>query len=162
MGKLDRKYLAHYIDSSLTAAPAYVMLGDDLEEYNIEMNANVNTIRNILGETKKSIDGYEPQASIEPYYASDGDPLFEKLQGIADGRKTLDELKTTVLEVHTWEEIEGQTGSYVAYKEDAIIEIVSYGGNNTGLQIPFNIHHIGNRIKGTFTASTKTFTPDAA
>lgn len=161
MGKIERKYMAHYIDASTTGTPNYVRLGQDLEEYNVEMNANVETRRNILGNASTIIDGYEPQASVEPFYADDGDPMFERLQKIVDERMTLDDLKTTVVEVHLWEPVEGSVNTFVAYREDAIIEVSSYGGDTTGYQIPFNLHHIGNRVKGTFDVSTKTFTSDS-
>ena len=36
--------------------------------------------------------------------------------------------------------------------------IVSYGGDTTGYQIPFNVHYTGVKTKGTFNISTKTFT----
>jgi hypothetical protein len=161
-GKIKRKYMAHFIDSSITpATPVYNRLGTDLEEFVIEMNANVESKTNILNETTTSIDSYEPQASVEPYYAVVGDAMFTRLQKIADERQTLDDLKTTTVEVHLWEEDATTVGSYVAYKEDAIIEIVSYGGDSTGYQIPFNIHNTGNRVKGLFALATKTFTPDA-
>lgn len=160
-GKIKRKYMAHYINTSvIPETPSYVRLGADLEEYTVEMNANVNTTQNILGETATSIDGYEPQASVEPYYAVVGDPMHTRLQKIVDERQTLDDLKTSTVEVHLWEEDEVDTGSFVAYKEDAIIEVVSYGGDTTGYQIPFNIHNVGNRVKGTFDVATKTFTAD--
>lgn len=158
-GKIARKWMAHFINASAVPAnPNYVRLGSDLEEYNVEMNANVNTTQNILGEASTIIDGYEPQSAVEPYYAVVGDPLYERLQKIADERLTHDALKTTVVEVHLWEEVE--SGSFVAYREDAIIEIVSYGGDTSGVQIPFNIHHVGNRVKGTFDVASKTFTAD--
>ena len=159
-GKIARKWMAHFIDSSTTGTANYVRLGSDLEEYTVEMNANVNTTQNILGEASTIIDGYEPQSSVEPYYAVVGDPLYERLQKIADERLTHDALKTTVVEVHLWEEDPNETGSFVAYREDAIIEIVSYGGDTSGVQIPFNIHHVGNRVKGTFDVASKTFTAD--
>ena len=160
-GKIKRKYLAHYIDASATSTPSYVRLGADLEEYTVEMNANVETKQNILGESSTIIDGYEPQTSVEPYYAEAGSALHNRLQKIVDERQTLDDLKTAVVEVHLWEE-GSTTGTFVAYKEDAIIEVVSYGGDTTGYQIPFNLHHIGNRVKGTFAVATNTFTPDSA
>ena len=160
-GKIKRKYLAHYIDASATSTPSYVRLGADLEEYTVEMNANVETKQNILGESSTIIDSYEPQTSVEPYYATIGDALYTRLQTIVDDRQTLDDLKTSVVEVHLWEE-GSTTGTFVAYKEDAIIEVVSYGGDTTGYQIPFNLHHIGNRVKGTFAVKTNTFTPDSA
>lgn len=161
MSKIERKYMAHYIDASTTGTPNYVRLGQDLEEYNVEMNANVETKRNILGNVSTIIDGYEPQANVEPYYADDDDPMFERLQKIVDERLTLDKVKTTVVEVHLWEPVEGSVNAFVAYREDAIIEVSSYGGDTTGYQIPFNLHHIGNRVKGTFNVTTRTFTADS-
>lgn len=156
--KVGRKFMAHFIDAADpgTSTPEYVRLGKDLEEFNVEMNANVDTKNNIIGETSVTLDSYQPQASAEPYYAVVGDPLFERLQKIIDERQTLDDLKTTVVEVHLWEsEI---SGSYTAYQEEAIIEVSSYGGDTTGYQIPFNLHHTGVRVKGTFAVATKKFT----
>lgn len=157
-GKVKRKFMAHFINSALPSAssPNFVRLGKDLEEYSIELNANVESKENILGETSVNLDSYKPQASVEPFYAEVGDPLFERLQKIVDERQTLDDLKTETVEVHLWET--ATAGKYTAYKEDAVIEVVSYGGDTTGYQIPFNVHTTGNRIKGTFDLTTKTFT----
>ena len=161
-GKIKRKFMAHYVDAALagTETPSYVRLGADLEEYNTEMNANVETKNNILGETSVTLDSYQPQAGVEPYFAVIGDPMFARLQKIIDERQTLDDLKTTVVEVHLWEEHTEKTGSFVAYQEEAIIEVSSYGGDTAGYQIPFNLHYTGNRKKGLFTVSTKTFAVD--
>ena len=152
--------MAHMIDAALPSENStdYVWLGDDLEEFNIEMNGNIETKNNIKGKTSVTLDSYQPQASAEPYYAAEGDPLFERLQGIIDGRLTLDDLNTTVVEVHLWEE---EGGSYVAYQESAIIEVSSYGGDHTGYQIPFNVHYTGNRVKGKFNLENMTFTQTA-
>lgn len=162
MAKIARKLMAHYIDASATATPAYVRLGTDLEEYVTEMSANVTSTKNILGETSTAIDSYEISSTVEPYYAVEGDPLFTRLQDIIDNRKTLDDLNTTVVEVHLWDEDATETGSYVAYRENAVIEVTSYGGDTTGYQIPFNLHLTGKRTKGLFELATKKFTPDAA
>lgn len=161
VGKIKRKFMAHFINAALPSAssPVFVRLGNDLEEYSVEMNANIETKTNIKGETSVNLDSYQPQASVEPYYAEVGDPLFERLQTIADERQTLDDLKTETVEVHLWEA--PTSGKYVAYKEDGIIEVVSYGGDTTGYQIPFNVHSTGNRVKGTFDLATKTFTADS-
>lgn len=157
-GKIKRKFMAHYIDAADTGTASYVRLGQDLEEYVTEMAANVNSTQNILGDTSTSIDSYEVTASVEPYYAVVGDALFTRLQAIIDERQTLDDLKTTVVEVHLWED--AVSGAYTAYREDAIIEVSSYGGDTTGYQIPFTLHYVGNRVAGTFNPSTKAFTVD--
>lgn len=150
--------MAHYIDASTTETPVYELLGKDLEEYTIEMNANVETKQNIIGDNATYISGYEPQASVEPYIADKDTQLFNRLQTIIDERLALDKLKSTAVEVHLWE-TSTAASSFPAYREDIIIEPVSYGGDVTAYQIPFNVHYIGNRIKGTFNVETKTFTP---
>jgi len=160
VGKVKRQFMAHFINAAEPGGTAtYERLGKDLEEYNVEMNANVDAKNNILGETSVILDSYQPQANVEPYYAVVESALFDRLQGIIDKRQTLDELKTDVIEVHLWES--PTAGKYTAYREEAIIEVSSYGGDTTGYQIPFNIHYTGERTKGTFDPSTKIFTADA-
>lgn len=163
-GKIKRELMAHFVNAALSgsAQAAYEWLGDDLEEYNVEMNANVETKSNIKGKTSVVLDSYQPQASVEPYYAVKGSALHDRLQKIIDERQTLDELKTDVVEVHLWEEASGGSDSYTAYKEIAIIEVSSYGGDTTGYQIPFNLHYTGDRVKGVFDINTMKFTPDGA
>ena len=157
MGKIERKYLAHFIN---TAAPggeaAYERLGKDLEEYSPEMSAEVNTSKNILGETSILISSYEKTGAVEPFYADKESALFTRLQAIIDGNLTLDDLKTDVVEVKLWET--ASTNAYPAIKEEAYIEITSYGGDTTGYQIPFTLHYTGEKVKGTFNISTKVFT----
>lgn len=162
MAKIERKYLAHFINAAASGAEAaYVRLGKDLEEYSPEMSAQVDTKKNILGETSILISSYEKTGTVEPYYAEKGDALFDRLQTIIDEQQVLDDLKTDVVEVKLWEGEENAT-SFPAYKEDAYIEVTSYGGDTTGYQIPFNLHYTGNKVKGTFDVSTKTFTADEA
>ena len=156
--KTERKLMAHLINGTpgKDATPTWERIGADLEEFNIEMNAEVETTANILGETSVKLAGYQPQASVEPYYADPDTELSQLIQGIVDGRKMLDEAKTDVLEVHLWDG--SPESGYTAYKESAIVEIISYGGDTTGYQVPFNLHYLGDRVKGTYNPSTKVFT----
>lgn len=155
--KIQRKYMAHYLNAAFgEGAASYVRLGRDLEEYAPELSANVEKKANILGQTTVVIDSYQKQGEVAPYYAEEGDPLFEKLQAILDGDLLLDDLKTDMVEVKLW----GETGgSYPAVKEECYIEIVSYGGDTTGYQIPFNVHYTGVKTQGTFDPGSNTFTP---
>lgn len=158
MAKIERKFMAHYMDATPTATATYERLGADLEELNVEMNAEIETTANILGENSTKLSSYAAQASVEPYYADESSPFFEFLQNIVDNRKVLDDCKTSTLEVHLWD---GAESAYTAYKESAVVEIVSYGGDTTGYQIAFNVHYQGDRVKGTFNPNTKTFTEGA-
>lgn len=102
MANIERKLLAHYIDASFDKTgntPKYVRLGKDLEEYNLELNPDVEVSKNILGETTLKHSGYEPQSEVDTYYAVEGDPLYEKLEAIANGRLTGDECMTTTVDV---------------------------------------------------------------
>ena len=103
------------------------------------------------------ISSYTKTASVEPYYAEQGSALFNRLQTIIDDQLLLDDLKTDVIEVKLWE-AEGEGTTFPAIKEEAMIEVSSYGGDTTGYQIPFTLHFTGVRTKGTFDTATKTFT----
>ena len=154
MAKIERKYMAHFIDSG---EGSFVRLGKDLEEYSPELSAQVEKTKNILGQTAVTITGYEKSGSVEPYFAEKGDPLFQRLQAIIDGSLVLEELKTSVVEVKLWEDAEN--GAYPAVREEAYIEVTAYGGDAAGYQIPFTVHYTGVKESGTFDVATKTFTP---
>lgn len=159
--KIERKYMAHYLNATFGGSSGtanYVRLGADLEEYSPELSANVEKKNNILGQTSVTIDSYQKQGEVSPYYAEKDDPLFEKLQAIIDGDLVLDNLKTDIVEVKLWGE--EASGAFPAIKEECYIEISSYGGDTTGYQIPFNVHYTGVKTKGKFNPTTKSFTAD--
>ena len=157
MAKIERKYLAHFINTaSGDGAAQYERLGKDLEEYSPELSAQVETKKNILGQTSVLISGYEKTGSVETFYAEQGSGLFARLQAILDDSLILDDVKTDVVEVKMWEAAEGT--AYPAIREEVYVEVVSYGGDTTGYQIPFTLHYTGNREKGSFDVKTKTFT----
>ena len=143
--KIQRKYMAHYLNahfaSDSTDKDDYIRLGKDLEEYSPELSANVEKKSNILGQTSVTIDSYQKQGEVSPYYAEEGD-----------------DLKTDIVEVKLWDK--DSAGAYPAVKEECYIEIVSYGGDTTGYQIPFNVHYTGVKSKGTFNPATNTFTAE--
>ncbi len=156
MSKIARKLFATFINTTPSSTAAYEKLGVDLEEFNVEMGANVVKSANIFGENSISIDKYEKTSSVEPYKADSGTGLYTFLKAIIDDEKVLDDLKTDVVQV----DLHGSatSGAYPAIKEDVVIEVVSYGGNTEGFQIPFNIHYTGIRTRGTFNPTTKDFT----
>lgn len=165
--KIERKYMAHFLDTAgfnnSTATPAWYRIGEDLEEYNVDLNPDTELVKNILGNTRFDHNGYEPSADADPFFARQGDALFAKLQDIVDNRHTGDQLKTTALEVHLWED--GSTsGTFIAWSQPCYVVPTSYGGDTSGYQIPFSVNYVGDRRKGTFTpdsAGSGTFEPDA-
>ncbi|MBR2677595.1 MAG: hypothetical protein IKE28_11885 [Solobacterium sp.] len=157
--KIARKLLAHYINVNLTT-PAWERIGKDLEDLSIELNAESEDKHNILGEVETVVSSYGATGSVEPYFARKGTDLFTWLQDVIDNRKVLDDLKVEHLEVHAWEEPtgSGDSATYPAYKETAVLVPTSYGGDYNGYQIPFEMHLQGDRVAGTFAPATKTFT----
>ena len=158
MAKIERKYLAHFINTASGDEAVYEQLGKDLESFSPELSAQVETKKNILGENSILISGYEKKATVEPYYAESGTGLFEKLQAIIDDGLVLDDLKTDVVEVKLWDPT--AEGVYPAIREEVFVEVSSYGGDTTGYQIPFTLHYTGVREKGTFDVKTKAFSMD--
>lgn len=159
--KIERKYLAHFIDAAFDltyAATNYDRIGKDLEEYNIEMNPDEETTKNIWGETSVNVKGYEPQSSVDTYYARHGSPLFEKLYEIINDRSTGSQLETSIVDVLINQDATVES----AYRENVVVIPQSIGGDTGGVNIPYEIHYNGNRTKGTWNASTKTFTADNA
>ncbi len=157
MDKIERKYLAHYVDESFGGEVSYVRLGDDLEEYNEELNPDVEVKKNIKGEQTIDHKGYDVQSDVDPYYASEGSKLWEKLAEIANERKTGAACKTTKVDA-----LFAADGSCVwAYREDVALIPTSIGGDTSGVQIPFTVYNLGNRVKGSFNPTTNTFTPES-
>jgi len=160
MAKIERKYMAHLIDVTFGGnTPSWERLGADLEEYNVDLNPDTETSKNILGESTFQHNGYEESSDADPYYADTDSKLFVKLQDIIDTRAKGDDCKTKALEVHLWDGDE--TAGYVAYQQDCYVVPSSYGGDTSGYQIPFSVNYVGTRTKGTYNASTKKFTAAA-
>lgn len=158
--KLKRSALIHYLDASfaLTAASAeWSLIGKHVADLSVEMNADTETIKNVLDETTVVDNGYEPAFDVDTYYAdpSDGD-FYTKLKDITMNRKTGDDCKTLVLEVL----VDKAAGPFDAWVEEAIVKPTSYGGAQGGVRIPYKVSFTGNRVAGTVTIVNKvpTFT----
>ena len=162
MAKAERKYLAHYLDAAFDtsyAATEYVRLGKDLEEFNVELNPDVETVKNILGENSVVHNGYEVTSDADPFYYDYDDALSQKIMDIAMSRSTGDACKTSYVEVVLKPGEDGGAPEVVsAWREDVLVIPTSYGGDTSGVQVPFTVNYAGNRTKGTFDLSTKKFT----
>lgn len=158
--KAERKYLAHYLDAKFDTSYAtaeYVRLGKDLEEFSVELNPDVTTSKNILGENSVKHSGYEASSDADPVYYEYDDALTEKMMEIAMLRQTGDACKTSYVEVLLKP---GEAAPTVirAVREDVIVVPNSYGGDTSGVQVPFTVHFAGNRVEGTFDLENKKFT----
>lgn len=160
--KLAREALMHYIDSSFgTDTATWFLIGKDIDDMSVELNPDTETTKNILGETTVKDNGYEPSMSADPYYANPEDSIYKKLVDIAMNRIKGDKCKTHILEVIIKDTVET---THQAWVEDVIVKPQSYGGDTSGVSIPFDVLFDGNRKEGTvtITSGVPKFTPKNA
>lgn len=165
LGKLKRSALLHYVETSFNTAsgipqsPAWFLIGKHVSDMSVELNADTETIKNILDETAVIDNGYEPSFDVDTYYATptDGD-FYTKLKDITMNRKTGDDCKTYVLEVL----VDNDGTSFDAWVEEVVIKPTSYGGAQGGVSIPYKVSFTGNRVTGTCTITNKVPTFTAA
>lgn len=161
--KAARKYLAHYLDAAFDTSyesAEYVLLGKDLEEFTVELNPDIETKKNILGENSVKHNGYDASSAADPIYYDYDDKLSGKLMEIAMLRKEGDHCKTSYVEVLLKPGEDGAAPEVVrAVREDVYVVPQSYGGDTSGVQVPIEIKFAGNRVEGEFDLSTKKFTP---
>lgn len=154
--KLNREALAHYLDYSfkrVISTATWEIIGDDIEEMSNELNPDMETLKNILGQTKTKDNGYEPTMDADPFYADPEKKLYPMIRDIALDRKKGDECKTLMLEVIV-EDTEAT--NHLAYVQEVIVKPQSYGGDTGGLNIPFQVSEDGKRTKGYVTATSLT------
>lgn len=162
--KSDRTCLAHYIDSAFStdySECAYGILGVDNEDLSVELNPEVETKKNVIGDNIVNFSGYDPEISVDPFYHRAKDTFSKVLAHIAMARLHGEaHCKTSYVEVLYEMAEDGKSAPTVieAWREDCMVIPNSYGGDTSGLQIPFQIKPCGNRVEGTWDRGTATFT----
>lgn len=163
--KAERKYLAHYLDGAFDMTYAntdYVRIGKDLEEFSVELSPNIETKANILGENSVLHTGYETTANADPVYYEYDDKLTEKILEIAMLRSSGDACKTSYVEVLLKPNADDPTAQpevLRAVREDVLLIPTSYGGDTSGVQVPFSVNFSGNRVVGEWDIASRKFTP---
>ncbi|MBQ8591621.1 MAG: hypothetical protein IJ485_02580 [Lachnospiraceae bacterium] len=157
MAKLKREALAHYLDTAWNKKVAdadkavFEILGDDIEDMSVEMNADTSQMKNILGQTKTTDNGFTPSMSADPWYANTDSKLYPHMRDIVLEQISGDERKTLLLEVIV-EDTEAT--QHTAYVREVKVTPTSYGGGTEGVNIPFNVDFDGAFVKGTVTAES--------
>lgn len=155
--KLKRSALAHFLDSAWNKKVAdaskavFEILGDEIEDMSVDMNPDTTQIKNILGQTKTTDNGFTPSMSADPWYANTESKLYPHMRDIVMEHITGDERKTLMLEVLI-EDTESDT--YLAYLREVKVTPTSYGGGTEGVNIPFTVDFDGAWVKGTVTAES--------
>ena len=165
MGKIERKYMAHFIDSTfhfngigsnISWTPSWYRLGEDLEEYVVELEPIGGVEKNFRGDDVVILSGYNMQGEVDTYYAYPNDAMFAKLQSIIDNTKTNADCLSIAAEVQLWHTgSTGTTTGYITVVRPCVVVPVGYGGDTSGYQIQFEVQYLNNFTKhGLFTENT--------
>lgn len=158
-GDIKRREFAMFVDISLDdEGTNWEIVGRKIEDLSLEMNPNVETLTDITGLTQTTLDKYEKQTSVSPYYARRDSKMSEWLYNVVRNEKTLSDVEKNFLCVNIFA---GADGSYDAWTQKAIVAVQSYGGDTKGVQIPYTLYWIGEKTFGTVSIAdgVPTFSP---
>lgn len=145
--------------SESTTSKEWEIIGKDIEELSRELNNEVNSITNILGETSTEVTKGNQVTTCDPIKLRDDSKASKILYNIYKNDLELSEVEKEFLEVNTSMPVSGSEGEFEAFTQVGAIDLKSWGGDTTGINSPFDINWIGAKTYGTFNPTTKTFTP---
>lgn len=145
--------------SESTASKEWEIIGKDIEELSRELNNEVNSITNILGETSTEVTKGNQVTTCDPIKLRDDSKASKILYNIYKNDLELSEVEKEFLEVNTSMPVSGSEVEFEAFTQVGAIDLKSWGGDTTGINSPFDINWIGAKTFGTFNPTTKTFTP---
>ena len=157
-GRIKREEFKLFADVGASGSPEWELQGGRIEDMSLEMNPNVETVTDVTGVTETTLDKYEKQTSVSPYYAKRDSKMAAWLYNVVREEKTLSDVEKTFCVVNIFA---GSDGAYDAWTQKGVVAVQSFGGDTKGLQIPYNIHWIGEKVFGTAAISngTMTFSP---
>lgn len=136
----------------------YTCLGKDSDDLSIDLNPDVETKKNVLGETTTDNNGYTPSMSHD-YIARTEDAIYEHIQYIADNLAVDDEHTSATMIVATLDIEVKDTGEKTAtgkgYKVPVTVTVDNDGGSTAGYSLPFTINENGARVQGAVTVENK-------
>lgn len=145
--------------SETNTSKEWEIIGKDIEELSRELNNEVNSITNILGETSTEVTKGNQVTTCDPIKLRDDSKASKILYNIYKNDLELSEVEKEFLEVNTSMPVSGNEGEYEAFTQLGAIDLKSWGGDKSGINSPFDINWIGAKTHGTFNPTTKTFTP---
>ena len=157
-GRIKREEFKLFADVGASDSPEWELQGGRIEDMSLEMNPNVETVTDVTGVTETTLDKYEKQTSVSPYYAKRDSKMAAWLYNVVRDEKTLSDVEKTFCVVNIFA---GSDGAYDAWTQKGVVAVQSFGGDTKGLQIPYNIHWTGEKVFGTAAISNgvMTFTP---
>lgn len=158
-GYIKRSEHKLFANVGTAASPEWELQGDRNDELNTELNPNVESGEDVTGKTYADLDKYEEETDVETYRAQRDSKWAVILYDIYKYRKTLTDVVHEFCVVNAFA---GASGQFDAWTQKAVVAVQSTGGDTKGMNLPYNIHWVGERTYGTFNLDSLTFTPDSA
>lgn len=165
MSKLPREAYAMWLSFDKTN---WTLLGKDTDTLEYPLNPDVETKKNVIGESTVDHKGFNPELAVDTYYARTEDSIYENIKDIAMNRKS-DEASTSayLLEAILTDKVvnsDTKTLTGEAWMENVIVIPQNTGGDLAGFGLPFNVNPNGGRVEGTVSVTKRvpTFTPNTA
>ena len=161
MAKLARRMFAQFFSFGDPATGNWSVLGHDTDDMSIELNPDTSTEKNVLGENSFRHNGFEPEMSMDTYFADPDDAIYDQLLEITMNRdnseaKFLGYYAEAVFDSYDYDT---KQAAGTAWVQRAWIIPQSAGGDTAGFNIPFNITPVGARTKWTISYDASTYTP---
>lgn len=153
-GKQERRSFALLFEAAETE---HELIGKGIEEIAIEQGADVESKKDVTGSTNTELSGYEKTTALDPIYIAGGVKFSELLDDIEENELIGDDVVHPFIWVKTYKT--DSTGKCAAWRQNAVIELTSFGGGIKGVNAPCTLHWIGEREHGTYDPATKKFTP---
>jgi len=150
--KIKRSQFLTYLNTGTSANPTWSVLGVGITEYGIDYNPQVDTEKWIIEDNARNDHSSNEKQSSVTQKCYKGDAVFEFINGARDQLN----FKAQVLDIDRWN---GTGTTYPAKKNDVMITINSYMGENA--EIEYTIYYDGDATEGTvtFAGTTPSFTP---
>lgn len=155
-GKAKRESAILFMDVGESESE-YEAIGKDNDDLTRERNNEVESNKNVLGETEVTVTNGNQVTSVDPFKFRRESKVAQILYKIDKENLDGSDVEYPFVEVFT--EDKETSGEYAAFKQTGAIDLKSWGGDTTGVGAPFDINWKGARIYGTFNPTTKVFTP---
>ena len=150
--KIKRSQFLTYLNTTPSPTATWSILGVGITDYGIAYNPQVENEKWIIEDNARNDHESNQKQSTVTQRCYKGDAVFEFVNA---GRDQLN-YKTQVLDIDRWN---GNGTTYPAKKNDVIITITNYMGENA--EIEYDMYYDGDPIEGTvtFSGNTPTFSP---
>lgn len=157
-----REDLRHYIDVSMNSEkPQFELLGDGIESLQEEMNPEEETKHYIhMSKASNSVKSYQRTFDVDKEDCAE-DEVQSWIDGLVDELPRGVSARTSFVRFRLKDAVTDSPGVYRAIRVPCTVSVSSSGGDGGDyVHNAISVKQQEEDIKGTFSVTTKTFTPD--